>query len=157
MTTRSLDKPAERTNQGLWPRLPWFSRLVMVPPALIMLMVSARYIFNPAHAAAPIGVSLTTPDALTDTRVVGGLTFTIAFVIASAIFSPGALRFGHAIIVVLMAAILLVRMFGFAQDGTTFAMGDQKLKTIGESAFLILNSFGFLLQTLRMRQIEAQS
>lgn len=46
-----------------------------------------------------------------------------------------------------MAFILAVRMFGFGQDGTTPAMGDPKVKTIGEGVFLLLNAAGLFLQT----------
>jgi len=54
-------------------------------------------------------------------------------------------------VIALMAFILAVRMFGFVQDGTTLAMGDQKVKTIGEAVFLVLNTIGFFLQTYLVR------
>jgi hypothetical protein len=106
---------------------------------MVMFRVALRYIFDPVHAASTTGVSLTTPEALTDTRVVGSLTLTIVFVIASCLFSPRRMRWGHATVAIMMALILVVRLFGFAHDGTTLAMGDQKLKTVGEIVFLSLN------------------
>jgi hypothetical protein len=131
---------------------PWFSRLVLLIPTFIMIAIAARYIGNPTHAASPTGVTLSTPEALTDTRVVGALALTIAFAIAGSILSRQRLRMGHAIVIVLMAFILAVRLYGFAADGTTLAMGDQRVKIIGETLFLTLNTIGLFLHTYFGRQ-----
>ena len=129
----------------------WFGRTVLIPPSLIMLRITARLLFDPAHAIASTGVSLTTPEALTDMRVVGALTLTLALVIGSAVFSRRNLRAGHATVAVLMALVLAVRMFGFARDGTTLAMGDQRTKVVGEVVFLTLNAAAYVLETRRLR------
>jgi hypothetical protein len=126
---------------------PWFSRLVMTPPVIIMTLIALRYIRNPIHAASSTGVALTTPEALTDTRVVGALALTIAFAIGGSIVSMSSLRLGHATVIALMGFILAVRFFGFSADGTTLAMGDQKVKVVGELVFLALNALGFFFQT----------
>jgi hypothetical protein len=129
----------------------------MIPPTLIMILIGVRYIGNPTHAASPTGVTLSTPEALTDTRVAGALALSVAFAIATSVLSRHRLRMGHAIVIALMAFILSVRMFGFAEDGTTLAMGDQRVKTIGEMVFLTLNTLGFVLQTyLRKRTVVTQ-
>jgi hypothetical protein len=60
---------------------------------------------------------------MTDMRVVGGLALTIALVIATSIPSPRRLRSGHLTVIALMGLVLAVRLFGFAHDGTTLAMG----------------------------------
>ncbi len=126
---------------------PWFSRLVMAPPVIIMTVIALRYIRDPIHAASATGVALTTPEALTDTRVVGALALTIAFAIAGSIVSSSSLRLGHITVIALMAFILAVRFFGFSADGTTLAMGDQRVKVIGEFLFLALNTLGYFFQT----------
>ncbi len=125
----------------------WFSRLVLLIPTLIMIAIAVRYIGNPIHAASQTGVALSTPEALTDTRVVGALALTIAFALTTSITSRQRLRMGHAIVIVLMAFILAVRFYGFAADGTTLAMGDQRVKVIGETLFVLLNAIGLFLQT----------
>ena len=125
----------------------WLSRLVMVPPMLIMILIAVRCISDPIHAVAATGVTLSTPEALTDMRVIGGLALTIALVIATSITSLRRLLSGHLTIIALMGLVLAVRLFGFAHDGTTLAMGDQKVKFTGEILFLTLNTFGFILQT----------
>jgi hypothetical protein len=157
MTTGSIDTASRIGSSRIGSLMPWLSRIVMVPPTLIMILIGVRYIRNPIHAASPTGVALSTPEALTDTRVVGALALTVAFVIATSILSLRRLRMGHVTVIALMAFILAVRMFGFAEDGTTFAMSDQKVKTIGEMAFLTLNTLGFVLQTyLREQTVVGQ-
>jgi hypothetical protein len=47
----------------------------------------------------------------------------------------------------MMALILAVRIFGFAIDGTTLAMGGQKFKFTGEVVFLTLNAIALAFQT----------
>lgn len=152
MITNSIDAGARVRDHSTWGLAPWFSRLVMAPAILIMVAISFRYIWDPAHAASPTGVVLSTPEALTDTRVVGGFTLSLAVIVASAIFSQRRLRMGHAILIAVMGLVLAVRLYGFMEDGTTLAMGDQKVKTIGEIVFLVLNSIGFAIQTLRTKQ-----
>jgi hypothetical protein len=121
--------------------------MVMIPPVLILLSISVRLILHPTQAIASSGVALTSPEALTDTRAMGAMTLTVAVVIAACIFSRTRLRMGHGTVVALMGFILAVRMFGFGVDGTTLAMGDQRVKVIGEAVFLGLNAIAFVLQS----------
>ena len=134
-------------SRGIAPIAPWLSRLVTVPPTLIMTLIGIHVITDPIHAIAAIGVTLTTPEAVTDTRAMGALALTIAGVLASFVVSRRRLRAAHAVVIGLMATILAVRVFGFAVDGTTLAMGGQKVKFTGEAVFLTLNSLAFWMQT----------
>jgi hypothetical protein len=152
MTTSSVNRVSGAGSQRLESLGPWLSRIVMIPPTLIMILIGAHYIGNPTHAASATGVTLSTPEALTDTREAGALALTVAFSIAMSVLSRRRLRMGHAIVIALMGFILAVRIFGFAADGTTLAMGDQRVKTIGEMVFLMLNTLGFVLQTRLLKQ-----
>jgi hypothetical protein len=114
---------------------------------LIMALIGSRFITNPSQGAAATGVTLSTPEAITDTRVMGALALTIAFALATFISSRSRLRMGHITIVAMMLLILAVRIFGFAVDGTTLAMGGQKVKFTGELVFLTLNAIALALQT----------
>jgi len=49
-------------------------------------------------------------------------------------------------VVALIASVLAVRFFGFAEDGTTLSMGTQKVKAGGEVLFLALNLIAYALQ-----------
>jgi hypothetical protein len=112
-----------------------------------MALIGLRFITNPSQGAAATGVTLSTPEAITDTRVMGALALTIAFALATFISSRSRLRMGHITIVAMMLLILAVRIFGFAVDGTTLAMGGQKVKFTGELVFLTLNAIALALQT----------
>lgn len=143
MTTIALNRTgavAQQPNNSL---ATWLSRIVMIPPTIIMVLIGTKVIANPTHALAATGVNLTTPEALTDTRATGALALTIAFALAYFLLSRSRLRMGHLMVMAMMGLILAVRIFGFAVDGTTLAMGDQKVKFTGEIVFLILNSIGF--------------
>ena len=50
---------------------------------------------------------------------------------------------------------LVVRIFGFVNDGTTLAMGNQKAITIVEIVFLTLNTLGLVIQTPMVRKSQA--
>ena len=147
MTTSSITSSRTFEGSRIASIASWFSRIVMIPPTIILILIGARYITNPIHAASPTGVILSTPEALTDTRVVGAIALTVAFAISTSIASFARLRIGHATVFAMMALILMVRFFGFAQDGTTLATGDQKVKVIGEILFLSLNMVGYFVQT----------
>ena len=131
--------------------------MFMVPPTLILSLITFRFITNPAHAIAKSGVVLSQPEAVTDTRVIGAISLVLVILIISAIASKTRLRLGHLVVILTMGVALSVRLYGFATDGTTFSTGDQSVKTIGETVFLILNSVGLIVQTIRMKpQIAGQ-
>jgi hypothetical protein len=157
MTTSSIARSQDLERSRIVSLAPWLSRLVMIPPTIILILVGARYIANPAHGASPTGVILFTPEAVTDTRVVGAIALSVAFAIVTSIASLARLRIGHATVVAVMALILAVRFLGFAHDGTTLATGDQRVKVIGEIVFLSLNTVGFALQTYLARQLRVQA
>jgi hypothetical protein len=141
----------EKKKAGFLTQL--FSRIVTIPPTVIMILIGLRFIVHPNRGLAETGVTLSTPEAFTDMRVVGALALTIAFVLAQFLFSRRWSRAANVMVIALMGSVLAVRMFGFSIDGTTLAMGTQKVKFTGEVVFLTLNSIAFALQSLRSRQI----
>jgi intracellular septation protein A len=126
----------------------------MFPPVIIFTAISLRYFTNPAHAIA--GTTLNTPEAFTDTRVLGAFTLTVLIMLTTFLFSRDRLWLGHLQLAVFMAAALVTRIFGFLHDGTTLAMGNQRFITIVETVFLILNAAGLLLQIQLRNQSEAR-
>jgi cellobiose-specific phosphotransferase system component IIC len=156
MTASSSSTASHTRRRGIRALAPWLSRLVLIPPTLIMILIGVRYIRNPSHAASPTGVALSTPEALTDTRVVGALALTVAFAVAASLVSRRSFKAGHAIVIALMAFIVAVRLFGFAKDGTTLAMGDQRVKMTGEILFLVLNTVAFSIQTYLAKPAGAE-
>jgi hypothetical protein len=121
----------------------------MVPPTFIFTLVSIRFLTNPGHATP--GVALTTPEAFTDTRVIGAWMATLLIMLITFLVSDDRLWLGHLQLVCFMGLTLVVRFVGFMNDGTTLAMGNQRAITIVEIVFLTLNTLGFLLQTRLIR------
>jgi hypothetical protein len=133
-----------------------FSRIVTIPPTLIMILIGLRFIVHPNRGLAETGVTLSTQEAMTDMRVVGALALTIAFVLAQFLFSRRWSRAANVFVIALMGSVLAVRMFGFSIDGTTLAMGTQKVKFTGEVVFLALNSIAFALQSFGSKHSGVQ-
>jgi hypothetical protein len=156
MATSAVNTVGRIESGGIASIAPWLSRLVAIPPTLIMALIGIRFITNPVHGVAATGVALSTPEAVTDTRVIGALALTIAGVLARLVVSRKRLRTAHIIVVALMGLILAVRMFGFTVDGTTLAMGGQKVKFTGEVVFLTLNTIAFSLQTYLSKRTAGQ-
>lgn len=129
---------------------PWLSWLVMLPPVLVFTLISIRFFTNPGHATP--GVTLNTPEAFTDTRVIGAWMVTLLSMLITFLFSKDRLWLGHLQLAIFMGMTLVVRIFGFMNDGTTLAMGNQRPITIVEIVFLALNTLGFIAQTRSIRK-----
>lgn len=134
------NRPTERISKAA----PWLSRAVMLPPAFVFTVITLRYLTDPAHAIS--GSSLNTPEALTDTRVIGAWMLTLLILLVTFLASRQRLWLGHLQLSVFMGATLVLRIFGFMRDGTTLATGNQRPITIVEIVFLTLNTAGLLLQ-----------
>jgi hypothetical protein len=143
-STSHAATPLPRTGR-LWSLAPWLSRLVMFPPGLVFSLISIRFLTNPGQATP--GVTLHTPEAFTDTRVLGAWMVTLLTMLIIFLLSEGRLWLGHLELAVFMGVTLAVRIFGFANDGTTLAMGNQRVITIVEIVFLVLNTLGLAVQT----------
>ena len=156
MATNAIKTAAHIESRQASAVAPWLSRLITIPPTIIMMLIGIRFISDPVHGVASTGVGLTTPEAVTDTRVIGALALTIAGIIASQVISRKRLRSAHAVVIILMALVLGVRLFGFAVDGTTLAMGGQKFKLTGELVFLTLNILAFSRYSYLSKQAGGQ-
>jgi hypothetical protein len=153
MTSNSSNPPMSMNANTLrWPFTEYLSRMVMIPPIIIFTIISHRFLTNPAHAISATGVAYSQPDAITDTRVMGAVFLSLAILVLGTVLSRNLLRQGHFILMVVMGLVLAVRLYGFATDGTSITMGDERVKTIGEIVFFVLNTIGFAVQTIRVRR-----
>jgi hypothetical protein len=151
MSTRTInaETPLPRTGR-LWSIAPWLSRLIMFPPVLVFSLISIRFLSDPGHATP--GVTLNTPEAFTDTRVIGAWMLTLLTLLITFLISEDRLWLGHLQLACFMGVTLVVRIFGFINDGTTLAMGNQRTITIVEIVFLTLNVLGLVVQTRVSKQ-----
>ena len=151
MNTSTMNTTPPLAHTRRLPSLaPWLSRLIMLPPVFVFTLISLRFFTNPAHATP--GVILGTPEAFTDTRVIGAWMVTLLSMLLTFLFSDDRLWLGHLQLAIFMGVTLVVRIFGFIKDGTTLAMGNQGPITIVEIIFLLLNTLGFILQTRSIRK-----
>ena len=134
----------------LWLFAPWLSRLIMLPPVFVFTLISIRFLTNHGHSTP--GVVLSTPEAFTDTRVIGAWMLTLLGMLITFLFSEDRLWLGHLQLAIFMGVTLVVRIFGFMNDGTTLAMGNQRPITIVEIVFLTLNTLGLIMQTRSIRK-----
>jgi len=148
-STLNAETPLAPTRKPL-SFAPWLSRLIMLPPVLVFTLISIRFFTNPGHATP--GVTLNTPEAFTDTRVIGAWMVTLLTMLITFLFSEDRLWLGHLQLAIFMGVTLVVRIFGFMNDGTTLAMGNQRPITIVEIVFLALNTLGFIAQTRSTRK-----
>ena len=149
MATQPASTSDTQTKTGFQRLAPWLSRLVMLPPIIIFSIISLRYFSNPSHATS--GTTLNTPEAFTDTRVIGAWTLTLLVMLVTFLSSKRRLWLGHLQLAFFMATTLVVRIFGFVHDGTTLALGNQRVITIVEIVFLILNATGLGFQAIWFR------
>ena len=133
---------------------PWLSRIVMMPPVVILTLVSFRFLARTAVAVP--GVTLNTPESFTDMRVPAAWLLTLLVFLLMFISNRRRLWVGHLQLCLFMALTLAVRIYGFVHDGTTLAMGNQLRITIAESVFLALNLAGLALQSYLSKQSEVQ-
>lgn len=115
---RMLARP-EGAVATFWRAAPWLSRAALVPPTVIFIAVAARYLADPVGAAAGLGVSLATPQAVTTIRI-GFAAFPLAFAafLAACLFSTRRLLAGLALAVTVAAVATAVRALGISIDGT---------------------------------------
>jgi len=145
MNATSTLNPAHK----FWSFAPWLSRFIMLPPILIFTLVGSRFLHSPGHAIP--GVTLNTPQAFTDTRVIGAWFVTLVLMLITFLSSQDRLWLGHLYLVLFIGLTLAVRLFGFMNDGTTLAMGNEKMITIIETVFLMLNTLGLVVQARLLR------
>jgi len=148
-STMNATTPLARTGM-MWNFAPWLSRIVMLPPIAVFTLIGIRFLTNPGHATP--GVTLNAPKAFTDTRVLGAWMVTMVIMLIVFLLSENRLWLGNVQLTVFMGVTLAVRVFGFANDGTTLAMGNQRTITIVETVFPVLNALGVVLQTRLFRK-----
>lgn len=142
-STMNATPPLTHTSR-LASFVPWLSRLIMLPPIFVFTLIGIRFLTNPGHATP--GVTLNTPEAFTNTRVIGAWMVTLLSMLLTFLLSEERLWLGHLQLAIFMGVTLVVRIFGFITDGTTLAMGNQRTITVAEIVFVTLNTVGFIVQ-----------
>lgn len=135
-----------------WRFAPWLTRLMLLAPTIIFALIASRYLFDPIHAGAAIGLAFNSPMAITVTRVGFG-----AFPLACSIFTLSCLAStrriltGLGFVAMIMAVALIVRVSGMFVDGSV----RENLGLVrAESVMLVLFIIGVFIERGRRNQLR---
>jgi Domain of unknown function (DUF4345) len=124
----------------------WFGRIVLAGAAILFSLIAFRQIVDPIGASAPHQIALGSSDAITITRVTGGIFLGLALVLAACIVSERRLLTGLGVLATVISVVTAVRVVGLIVDGPgTFTL--QVLKP--ELVFVALSSIAFFVERRR--------
>jgi hypothetical protein len=95
----------------------WLNRLVMGFAILVFTLIAARYIGDPVRTEAPHKIVLGSPEAMTNTRVSGGVFLAMALVLAGSVIARERHRAALLLLAIFSAVLTAVRLFGLIVDG----------------------------------------
>ena len=129
---------------------PWLNRLVLVAASFIFTAISLRYLNDPVHASAAVGVTLNSPLALSTTRIgLGGFPLGIAIFSLVCLLSSRRLLAGVTLVTTVITTAIGVRLFSALSDGW---VPESTRLFIPEAVILLLSLTGLILETARRRQ-----
>ena len=114
--------------------MPWISRAVLLAAALLLALISRKFIGDPASAAS--NIALNSPLAVTNMRASFG-----AFPLGCALFALVCLvtsslrRTGLVFVALIIGTALIVRIFGVIVDGT---FTESLFVLVAETVLLVL-------------------
>ena len=135
-----------------WNFAPWLTRIILLPPTLIFALVASRYLTDPLHAGAAVGLAFSTPLALTIARVgFGAFPLGCALFTLSCLVSTRRLLTGLGFVATMISVALIVRVFGMLADGTV----RENMRLVGaEVVLLVLLSVGLVLESARRNHLK---
>jgi hypothetical protein len=95
----------------------WLNRLVMGFAIFAFSLLAVRYIGNPVRTEAPHRIVLGSPEAITNTRVSGGVFLAMALVLSASVVSRKRHREGLLLLAVFSGVLTVVRVLGLILDG----------------------------------------
>jgi hypothetical protein len=133
---------------------PWLTRPILIPPTFVFAMISFRYLAHPVQAGAAIGLAFNAPLAITIVRVgFGAFPLGCSLFTLSCLLSRDRLLIGLGFVATIIAAALVVRVFGMLVDNTV----SQNLDLVrAEVAMLFMIMIGTVIE-LRRRRIQIKT
>jgi len=150
--TRRRDHAArDRTVEAMPPLLRhslWFSRIVLAGATILFSLIALRQIADPVGASAPHQIVLGSSDAVTITRVTGGVFLGLALVLVACLVSERRMLTGLGVLATVVAVVTAVRVVGLIVDGPgPFTL--QVLKP--EVVMVVLSSIAFFVERRRRK------
>jgi cytochrome b561 len=138
---------AERPSGAALPQI--FTRMILAPPSLLFSSIALKYLTAPVKVSAGSGALLTTPSAITDARVEGGLFIGLALVALYGLVTGRRLA-SLAVLAGVLATVTAARTMGLALDG---ASHETVLKLVPEVVLTALLTAAFLIERRRLRRL----
>ena len=121
----------------------WFSRMILILVAGILLLIARKYLFDPTGASAERGIILSTGGGRTIARVgFGGFPLACAIVVAACVPAARRVRYGLWFVIALFGTVLFVRLAGAVADKS---LADNVPLIIPEVVFLALTTAALIL------------
>jgi hypothetical protein len=96
-----------------WRLAPWLTRLMLVAPTVIFALIASRYLFDPVHTGATIGLAFNKPLSITITRVgFGAFPLACSIFTLSCLVSTRRILTGLGFVAMIMGVALVVRVVG---------------------------------------------
>jgi hypothetical protein len=138
---------------GFWRAAPWLSRAALLPPIVIFMAISARYLADPVATSAALGVSLATPQAVTTTRIgFGAFPLAFALFLAGSLFATRRLLAGVSLALIVASVATVIRAVGISIDGTAAQSVRLLHAEVGLVAILLA---GLAIELGRRRHVPA--
>jgi hypothetical protein len=135
-----------------WRFAPWLTRLMLLAPTVIFALIASRYLFDPIHAGAAVGLAFNTPMAITVTRVgFGAFPLTCSIFTLSCLVSTRRILTGLGFVAMIMAVALVVRVSGMLVDGS---VRENMGLVRAESLMLVLFIIGVFIERGRHNQLK---
>ena len=135
-----------------WKFTPWLTRLMLLAPTIIFALIASRYLFDPIHAGAAVGLSFTRPMATPVARVgVGAFPLACSRFTLSCRLSNRRSLTGLAFVAIIMAVALIVRVSGMFVDGSVH---DNMGLVRAESVMRVLFIIGVFLERGRRSTLQ---
>ena len=135
-----------------WKFAPWLTRLMLLAPTAIFALIASRYLFDPIHAGAAVGLAFNTPMAITVARVgFGGFPLACSIFTLSCLVSTRRILTGLGFVALIMAVALIVRVSGMHVDGS---VRDNMGLVRAESVMLVLFIIGVFIERARRNQLK---
>jgi cytochrome b561 len=129
-----------------------FTRLILAPPSLLFSQIAFKYLTAPVKVSAGSGALLTTPSAITDARVQGGLFIGLALVALYGLVTGRRLA-SLAVLAGVVGAVTAARIVGLALDG---AAHETVLKLVPEVVLTALLIVGFFVERRRLQRLAGK-
>jgi hypothetical protein len=130
---------------------PWISRIVLAGATLVFSMIGLRYITDPVHNSAKIGISIGSALASTTTRVgSGAIPLGLAIFTLVCLLSTRWMFAGVGLVSIVATTAIIVRVVGLVSDGPA---PESTRLFIPEGVLLVLSVTAIMLEVQRRRNI----